>query len=186
MHDRRACRHESWQPHSGHVSCVDIRFYRTSVVGSEWRANLHRNTLTFEGTESFHSEDQDFSSWQSFDEPLLPSNHSSLCNFVLSKNLYAELTVNFPFLSGYQAQKSSMFRVHTGIFKIALASIGRNTDRTNASFHVAVAGDSSSETIFGGSATSEVIGLGNVSFGIQLSVQIFVVCPLPILRMIPC
>lgn len=115
------------------------------MVGKECRANLHKNTLILGGTDNFHSKDHDFSSLASFDDPLLPSSHSSLCNFVLLKNLYAELMVNLPFLSGYHAQKSSVFRVHTGILRITSALKGRNTEHTKPSFHDAVVGESNSE-----------------------------------------
>ena len=83
--------------------------------------------------------------------------------------------MKFPFFSGNHAQRSSVLRVQIGIFKIASASKRINNERTNASFHAQVAGDSSSATFVGGFGMSDVIGLGIVSLGIQLSAQIRVV-----------
>ena len=159
---------------------------RTSVVGSEWRAKRHRNTHIFDGTFILHRFVQSSSSLLPVEEPLLPSCQFSLAIFVLTMNLYAELTVKRPFLSGCHAQRTSMFLVHIGIFMIASASVGRKTDVISAESHDAVAGSSSSETNSSGFWTIETTGCRDDSLGIQLCSQIFVLRPLPILRINPC
>lgn len=77
--------------------------------------------------------------------------------------------MNWPFLSGCHAQKSSVFRVQTGIFSISSASMGRKIDHTNTSFHDVVAGIKSSKSLARGFRTRDTIGLNGELFGIQLS-----------------
>lgn len=107
-HEKSACLYESLHPQRGHEFWTAIfRWCKTFVVGNEWRPSLHRKILILEGTQIFHSSLQAFSSI-ALDVPLLPSSHSSLYIFVLTKNLYAELIVNLPFFFGNHAQKSSI------------------------------------------------------------------------------
>lgn len=56
----------------------------------------------------------------------------------------------------------------------------------SSSFHVPIAGCKRSSTLCVGSATRDRIGLLDDCFGIQLSSQILVVWPLPILLITPC
>jgi hypothetical protein len=53
-----------------------------SPVGRECFASLHKNILTFDGTETFHNFDQDFCSTSTQDEADLSSSQSSLERFI--------------------------------------------------------------------------------------------------------
>ena len=172
VHSNRECLHESGDPHILHaLELAMCRCARTSLVGIDCFDSLYRNILIFPGTLIFHSFFHSPSSLAELEEPARFSSHASRRCRVLTSIRYADFTEKIPFFSWAQPQKSSTLRVHVGIFVIALASIGMKIDLTKASFHDAVAGDRSSATSLGGFGTRDVIGLGTVSLGIQLSSQ---------------
>ena len=72
--------------------------------------------------------------------------------------------------------------MHRGIRIIASASPCVKTDRTKFSFQLAVVLSMSCATLTGGFWTSDVIGHLKMSLGIQMSLQMLVVSPSPILH----
>lgn len=163
-----------------------LHFFKTSVVGSEWGASRHRKILTFEGTFSFHSELQEFSSLCALDDPLRPSNHSTRCSFVLSKNLYAEQTENFALLARIPSPKIFIVISACGYLQDRV-HIYRQEHRTHQCFIPCRRSWRQQFRHHSWWICNTGRHLSRRGFlWDQMSVQMFVVWPLPIRQIIPC
>ena len=180
-HSSNACFQESVAPHiwqAGEVAM--LRWCRISYVGIDSLANRHKNTRILFGTCVCQRDDQLLAS--SVQEvPSVPNNEFSRLSLVFCIIPYAHLTVKLPLFSLLQAQKSSTLLVHRGIFNMASASIGMNTERTNSAFQVDVVESMSSCTRLGGD--NRCNWPWESCLGTQLCSQISVFSPVPILLM---
>ena len=93
--------------------------------------------------------------------------------------------MSIPFFPKFHAQKSSIRRVQIGILRIVLLSIAKKVWSMISVLQVALELSMSSLMIVSGLADKQVIGLIVVFHINQLSAQIFVVVPSPILLINP-
>ena len=94
------CRQESRAPHSLHASETHIFLCtRTSAVGIELLASLHKNCLIFGGRLTAHSDDHELLSCPAPEVPSSSPIQDSLTFFVCIISMYTDLTEKPPFFS---------------------------------------------------------------------------------------
>ena len=100
VHSINECFHESSSPHTAHLSSTAIFLcLRTSLVGRECFASLHRKTFILDGTWIRQREVHCFSTFFVSDEAADPSSQASLVVLVCTSILYADRTVKTPLRS---------------------------------------------------------------------------------------